>query len=387
VKYMTTLSKNKIVQGLLVILGCKVNLALAVPEIARYGHFTCTSCHVAPGGGGLMTTYGRDFSKEKLSTWSLEGEERLLHGLVPNSDTFLVGGDVRFARMSYKTGSESKSDFWRMQADIELGVHYGPVWATYTGGTPPKGPFEDDDDGDDKKLKTRAYSARLDLLDEQLVLRAGLFIPQYGLMLADHTAYVRGNFGLGSDDNQTQVEANFQSDLFAASVAVLLENKSFEREQKTKSGFSLGASAFLHKRHKASISAMQTIQKSDTVETTMTTYGMAGTATLTRRLFLMSEVDRAHTEVVAGGVTTSKDKLGTFLTVNFETIRGLIPYLRHEYLDTDLSSSDTSMQRFGLGSIWYPRPHFQCDFRILRQVVTSSRGLIDESDLILHYYF
>src|SRR6185437_3022708 len=68
--------------------------AHAYPELVRYGYANCTSCHVSPSGGGTLTQYGRELSREVLSTWGFEGEERPAYFI--NSPEWLnLGGDYR----------------------------------------------------------------------------------------------------------------------------------------------------------------------------------------------------------------------------------------------------------------------------------------------------
>src|SRR5581483_4040637 len=59
------------------------------------GAARCNSCHFAPGGGGLPTTYGREAVGEELSTFS--GDGALLHGTAKVPSWLAVGGDLRGA--------------------------------------------------------------------------------------------------------------------------------------------------------------------------------------------------------------------------------------------------------------------------------------------------
>ena len=54
----------------------------------------CSQCHQSPGGGGLLTSWGRD---ESGDTISLGGDGAFLHGLVPMPSWLALGGDLRFA--------------------------------------------------------------------------------------------------------------------------------------------------------------------------------------------------------------------------------------------------------------------------------------------------
>ena len=360
--------------------------ALAVPEAARYGHFTCVSCHVSPGGSGVLTSYGRMFAAEKLSTWHFEGEENPLHGLVPVSDRYLFGGDVRFADYRLKSDSTKFEKFWLMQADVEAGAHLGNVWLTATGGTKPAGP--NDRPEDTRTPVVRGYLARVDLLDEHLVLRGGLFLPKYGLMLSDHTAWVRTITGLGPDKEQTQLEAIYQDDTFEVSLAALVEDSSFGRENKSRSGFNAGAAMMVKDRHRFNANILQTRLTNDGGTSDMLAFGVSAVLTYTRRLFSLLEVDRAATEFRApDGSVSKRVEFAGFGTLSYETHRGIIPYGRLEYRSADAGDTQSSSNRWGGGLNWYVRPHVQLDGRILHKSSSTADSSQNESTLILHYYF
>ena len=81
-------------------------LSFALPEFARYGYFSCTSCHVSPGGGGMLTSSDRGCAGEILTTWSKENAGNLLHGLIKEqSEKFLFEGhwgQVQFQENNYE---------------------------------------------------------------------------------------------------------------------------------------------------------------------------------------------------------------------------------------------------------------------------------------------
>ncbi|MCX6117994.1 MAG: hypothetical protein NT027_10665 [Proteobacteria bacterium] len=357
----------------------------ALPEIARYGHFTCTSCHVSPSGGGVMTTYGKDFSSEKLSTWSYYGEEKLLHGLVPHSDTLLFSGDARWVNYSKTSGDTKVNKFWRMQTDFEAGGHYGPLWAIFSMGTKPAGP--NDKPEDHQELKIRGYYLRGDLWDEHITARAGLFIPKYGLMLSDHTAFIRSVTGLGPDSEQTQAEFTYQDDLWEVTAAIIIESEANEREGKTRSGYSLGLSNFLMKKHRLNLNVLSMAAKSGETINENQSFGLSGVATIMRKLFLSAEIDRIHNTTKTSIGTSGVEMLATYSTLNIEIYKGIVPYIRYEYFDSDINSADSSYTRMGAGSNWYPRPHFQFDVRYSRILDANRRSGSNQTDAIIHYYF
>jgi hypothetical protein len=359
--------------------------ALSLPEAVRYGQFSCVTCHVSPGGGGMMTPYGREFSAEKLSTWSYENEGEALHGLVPSMETFLVGGDARWVKMKTKNSETSFEKFWRMQTDVEAGLHVGPVWLTGMWGTKPAGPM--DEPKDHGRLVHRGYSARVDLLDERVLLRAGLFMPRFGLMSADHTLFVRSVPGLTPDSEQTQAEVIIQEDNFEVSLATLMVNKMYDREYKTKSGYNLGVSAFVAGKNRLSLSVLTTKRVSGNTDLIMNAYGTSGVLSLSRAIYAMFEMDRVDYITKSTTSKSGASALVNYLSLNAEVMKGLIPYLRYEFCDSNISAPDTSTGRWGAGFNWYPRPHAQIELRFLKTVANANQSMTNETDAVLHYYF
>ena len=50
--------------------------------MVRFGYSNCITCHVSPSGGGVLNQYGRELSKEILSTWGAKGEQYFSYGIV-----------------------------------------------------------------------------------------------------------------------------------------------------------------------------------------------------------------------------------------------------------------------------------------------------------------
>ena len=359
--------------------------AFALPEMAREGQFTCTSCHVSPGGGGTLTSHGRMFAEESLSTWSVDREAEALHGIIRTPEWFLAGGDVRWVESRTKYNGKDTKYFWRMQSDIEAGFHAGPAWFLATWGTKPAGPLDDPKQHD--HLVHRGYQARVDLFDEHIVLRGGLFLPKYGLMLSDHTAFIRQVVGLSPDAEQTQIEASFENERFELTLAGLMENDLYDRKGKSKSGYNVGASMFLAKKHRVNTNILSTKLVRTGAETQMTANGISGVITLNRKLYAMAEIDRVANSTKTSSSTIESIALANFLSLNVEAYRGIYPFFRYEYLDSDLNKRDTSTTRWGPGLTLYPRPHLQVEGRALRTVLAASRTTRDQAEAIMHYYF
>ena len=58
----------------LVFVVVSAQVALAFPGSVRWGYANCSTCHFNVAGGGILTPYGRQLSRELLSTWGGERE-------------------------------------------------------------------------------------------------------------------------------------------------------------------------------------------------------------------------------------------------------------------------------------------------------------------------
>jgi len=359
-------------------------VAQGVPEAARYGQFSCVSCHVSPGGGGMLTNYGRMFSSEKMSTWSFEGEENLFYNLVRPQEKILAGGDARWIYQSLESGGKKLNRFWRMQTDLELVLHYGDFWFQGVMGTKPAGPM--DNPRDHGHLVHRGYSLRYDLFEQHVLVRAGLFMPRHGLMIADHTAFTRMAMGFDAESEQTQVEATYQDDGAEMFVSSLIRDNSYDRAEKTKSGFNIGVAKMFDNAHRISAGLLRTFKKKAATEVITTGYGVSSVISLSGKIFTLLEFNRVTKQTSTNEVATKIESLASFATLNYEVVRGLSPFLRHELWDRDFRSNSAKLSRYGGGINWYPRPHLQTELRgLLAKAQSDSRPSMDVQ-WILHYY-
>lgn len=332
--------------------------AMAFPETARHGYFSCSSCHVSPAGGGALTDYGRGYSAEKLSTWSYEGEERFLHG-VGTPDWLVVGGNVRQIQTASASEAGRFGRWIGMQRDLELCLHGGPVWACGTGG------IVDTCEGEPVYGIRKGY-VRTDI-GEHLIVRAGRFYPRYGLMTSNHTSVIRGGLGYGQYSDTDQLEATLVTERlditlargfgrrlpFDAQLDVPdpLEAVTATVGVAVADATKLGASFNENKsgenivEHKAGL----------WLSTALATDG-----------YLLAEVDR------------TPDGPVVFAKAGLEVYRGMIPYLVIEHAK--------GRDMLGYGLQLFPRPHFEIDALAAVALERQSFSYARTAYVLLNYY-
>ena len=166
---------------------------LAFPDTIRHGYTNCTTCHVSPSGGGLINGYGRSLSRELLSTWGVQGEENILHGLVKIPEGLVekvfFGGDSRYISRRQKTASSDVDEGFLMQAQLRVAVTYEKF--KFLMGI---GKIENPRVSQNILYISPEYYGVYNL-QESLHLRVGRFDPVFGLRLPDHNLWIKSDLG------------------------------------------------------------------------------------------------------------------------------------------------------------------------------------------------
>ncbi len=169
--------------GLFVVMFCSVAASLALPRFALMTGTKCQSCHVNPTGGGMRTEYGMAFSSDKLPLEAMRDSDFTFSGKL--NDHISIGGDHR-GQFIYDKGSASTS-FQAMTTSIYGSVQVNKKYYFY---------FKQD-------LVNPGYSQgagqfpgpevfALAKLFPGMYVKGGVFMPNFGWRLDDHTSYTRG---------------------------------------------------------------------------------------------------------------------------------------------------------------------------------------------------
>lgn len=353
--------------------------ASAFPENIRHGYINCTSCHVSPNGGGALTAYGRELSREAMSTWGEEGEQRWLYA-VSQPESLALGGDVRSA-WAYRDDPRVRQGKWYfMQADVEGYVNLlsGSKQQLWIGGS---GGFEKkNQDVDRYDPISRRHWINWRPSDE-LSFRAGKFQAQTGLNIADHIAFIRQDLGRTPGSETYNVEATWIGEHwtgFATAVFGRPDDPSIGAEK----GFALSGGYALGERARIGVSAYR--GENDALARHQAgPFAMLG---LTERLFLLSELDWQWTRAKA--TETENRGFVSYNRLGYEVYKGLIPYLVHEFKSLADRNWAGRTDAWGIGAQWLPRPHWEINGAFSkRRTPSMAEGYVDYAYLMLHFYF
>lgn len=173
-----------------IFLGLALLLALAhradaYPQYQLSRDTTCTGCHLAPDGGGLLNENGVGVAEQ--TSWK-GGDGNFLHGMARPS-WLELGGDVRLASGFVYPGIASVAAY-PMQAEVAASAGAHGITVNLVGGL-----RRPDEEGSALHV---LWSREHYLMWQQhpgegngLYLRAGRLMPTFGLRLAEHVVYTQ----------------------------------------------------------------------------------------------------------------------------------------------------------------------------------------------------
>lgn len=186
-----------------------VRVAQAYPQFQLVKDQTCSSCHLSPAGGGLLSENGMG-TAEAISQWGTAPE--FFYNKLPLPSWLELGGDFRSAA-GYDVGGVQNRRFvvFPMQAEVTAAATYKQFSLHVTAGArdPKWAPNDQIDPGTLFASREHWLQWQADPgAPEGLFVRVGRFMPVFGLRFAEHPYYDRryGGTPLYGDTYATAVE-------------------------------------------------------------------------------------------------------------------------------------------------------------------------------------
>jgi hypothetical protein len=161
--------------------------AHAYPQFQMSRDQTCTGCHISPAGGGLLTENGLA-TAEGISQWGTAPE--FFYGKVSTPSWLVLGGDVRVAS-GYVQSPEKLLATFPMQIEANGRAALGSGFSLYVTAGPRAAEVG-------MENSTHVWSREHYVMWQQdpdattgLFVRAGRFMPVFGLRLVEHPTYIR----------------------------------------------------------------------------------------------------------------------------------------------------------------------------------------------------
>jgi hypothetical protein len=204
----------------LVVVGVLVGRAEAYPQFQLSRDQTCSGCHISPAGGNLLSENGL-LVAETVSQWGTSPE--FFYNKIPRPDWLALGGDIRFATGYLQTPERVLATF-PMQLELYAHATFGGGFSlhAHVGGRPPQLGNEN---------ATRVLSREHYLMWQQkpgettgLYVRAGRFMPVFGLRFAEHPMYTRRFGGTQLYADSYGVSASYIEQKYEAHVSGFFED-------------------------------------------------------------------------------------------------------------------------------------------------------------------
>jgi len=197
----------------------------AEPRFLSKQYNRCSSCHYSATGGGLLTPYGRSLSGQELSTTKRVATPSAAEGTVSGEEAFLydalgqalgpvqLGISIRPSYLHYESGTFSDTRSPLMNADI-AGAYRGHGWTAYgeAGRMPAIG-------SEDAKLYSREHWVSYES-QGGIGVKAGRYMPAYGVLFSDHTSLNRNDLGFDKYDQVYGLEVSHTSERSLLQVSV-----------------------------------------------------------------------------------------------------------------------------------------------------------------------
>lgn len=343
--------------------------AWAFPDTIRHGYTSCTTCHVSPGGGGLMTDYGRSLSKELMSTWGSKGEEQLLHGFVNLKkpkflERVVLGGNARYLSRYQKTKTtEINEGFW-MQAQVRVGVLFEKIKFIVSAGS-----IENPRQSDQIIWVAPEYYA-IASPNPSNSIRFGRFEPMYGLRLPDHNLWVKSEVGFVPWVQRDTIEFNIEDQSQLLSLAGFQStSKTTSSQQST--GYAINWHEVFGERTRLGMSAFNS-EGQGARSRALTGHG---TISYTDKTFTHLEFSRVSKLDVIRDVS--------FMRTGHELVKGFIPFVQFQSR-ANVREKASREFKYGAGVQWLPRPHFE--IMLNAEQLKKKNADAFETNLLFHYY-
>lgn len=327
-----------------------LSTAVGLPRFALREGTSCHLCHYNPAGGSLRNDYSFNNTSFELS-----GNEKSVNGYTGMITEYLqIGGDFRLLNFITKETNQFTSAIFPMQMDIaglwmlndqlhlfvKQDVLRGSnqAWIKWTG------------------LPGDSY------------LKAGKDIPAYGLKLDDHTSFIRGG---NIRKKALPIEGLVFSPYLAAPgmVEAGLYKGDFYFSQSIANTFINGSG---RDGFEESISDKAYITRMEYWPSFSYINGLFGASYLTQgairfggifggisygKLTWEGEVDVAEGYIADGVVLVSYSELAYSAFKNTDLI------LKFDFLDEDIDTTGSAIQRFTIGAEYFPRPFIELRFQ------------------------
>jgi hypothetical protein len=330
---------------IVVVLAIASGRAEAYPQFQLSRDQTCSGCHISPAGGGLLTENGLNTAE---SVSMLGTNPAFLNGAFETPDWLSISGDIR-AMGGYLQAPQRYLWAFPMQGELNAAVRRGKLTFYLNAGMRPA--------QEGNETATYIWSREHYVMWQQeegaaegLFVRAGHFMPVFGLRWVEHPTYTRRFGGTPLYSETYGVSASYVKSRFEAHITGFVENPLIDPVRLANGG---AIYAELRVDDKTSIGAGGMID--DAYE-----YTARGVLTAKRYigspdLLLQGELMINNPHVTGYGIT----ELVTQLTASYFGPKGLLFDLGWGHYDKNIRIGEVERDAFDLNIHWFATSHLE----------------------------
>ena len=335
--------------------------AAAEPMFLSKGFPRCTSCHYSPTGGALLNDAGRLMSHTQLPTFPASGppaadsrgdEQAFLWGVTGELlGPVRLGIGLRPSYLHFRAPSVTSDRNLLMQADLQGAWQsrrvtlYGSVGRRVEGSTASFGSYE--------------HWGAFDV-GGGVRLRAGRYLPAYGVRFADHTYFSRRSLGFDQDDDVYGVEVSHAAGRSLVQVTAALGRAESIIDDDGTRAFTSSARLQFDLAPRVVLVASGIFRGASDEATRSGSGGVAFGVSPAPRWAIWTQLDRQS--------AASENAGATWVIVNetsFEAVRGLWLKLSPQYR-TGGAPGVGDIGRVAMAAAWIPRTHWNVNVSYYR---------------------
>lgn len=329
---------------------------------ARKCTLDCGACHVNPSGGGLKNKFGRYYANKYLNMMG-DGGLKPVSLNVEGVDKIDFGADFRFSSF-YTDNDNLHNTMINMQGDFYAVVNINSWAAVY---------YEKSLQHSGEEVFGLVHG-----LPFNTYVKAGKFMPPYGLKLDDHTAYIRQTLGFTQFYNVTGAEVGTNPLLPFLQAAVFNGNNNpdtvDDNSQKGVSG--IAGARFLKVQFGGSLFKNNSLSENDF------RYGAFGTAHLGPITYLGEYDRKALKDRESSAKVTSSF---CYNELSAAVSKGMLIKLKYEFHDPSRDIKNDSKERYSAAFSIYPSIGTEFEVNI-RHTRPDDEEKFNELFFIAHFW-
>lgn len=343
---------------------------LAEPYLAMREGLKCSACHTNRTGGGKRTRMGTGYGTQALPWDKVDLQEKKIpHYWALLNDNLSIGGDFRFLNESTFEEGNTANTFQTDKVDLYVSARLLPdVLSVYL----------------DESLAPGGAQARevfgmLETLPSHGWIKAGKFLPPYGLRLEDDRAFIREVTGFNFNNSDLGVEAGMEPGdwTFAFSAT----NGTFGSVDNNSAKQLTGSAVYVRNIFRAGASGSW-----NSGDTATRNSGAVFGGLRIGHAVLLGEADYIQDEPDNG---PTRNQLVTYSEISYPVHDGFTLKAGYEYYDPDRAIDENQRDRVLIGAEIFPLPfmHLSIYYRINESIPQNIPQNADLLTFRIHLYF